>query len=269
MRTQEHDDTKPVRFRAATLSEAVQLAEQSLGARTRVVEANQLRRGGIGGFFASDLGVEISVVVEDETVDDALERMVDEVAAEEREQWRDRAGTVSAVGNAVVSPDEVVDDFAAALRAIEEATEPSKARVVPASPELSTVTAETISPAVSARPWTETQQEQAPKVHEAPEPSVVAPVSPMASRLARLEATVASLPTASPMPPKPRPSAPTQRQVELVVAAAEQLMETVVTRARPGSVTVRVVMRNSEGAEVEAFAGCDNRAGDNRAGVES
>ena len=59
----------------------------------RVVAANRIRRGGIGGFFASDLGVEVSVSLEDESIEQALERLVSETAADERTRWmehRDR-----------------------------------------------------------------------------------------------------------------------------------------------------------------------------------
>ena len=52
------DDNDSMQFRGPTLEEAIALAEQSLGGRVRVVAANRIRRGGIGGFFASDLGVE-------------------------------------------------------------------------------------------------------------------------------------------------------------------------------------------------------------------
>ena len=70
------DQSDTLRFRAPTLEEAIALAESSLGARVRVVAANRIRRGGIGGFFASDLGVEVTVALDDETVEEALERLV-------------------------------------------------------------------------------------------------------------------------------------------------------------------------------------------------
>ena len=277
MRTPQHDETKPMRFRAATLDEAVMLAEQSLGSRTRVIEANQLRRGGIGGFFASDLGVEISVVVDDEvaddeavhddavrdaagadgtvdvTVDAALERLVDEVAAQERERWRERAEPAGA--------NLVLDDFAAALRAVEAATahgheSPRTSGRTPRR-ELANEYVETFAPAVPARveaPVAPTEPQPA-----AVEPAAVEPAAPALSKLDRLEAAFESLRNSSPMKPKNRPSAPTQRHVELVVAAAEQLIETIATRTHAANVSVRVVMRNSEGAEVEAFAGLDSR----------
>ncbi|MEM9042946.1 MAG: hypothetical protein AAGD33_23930, partial [Actinomycetota bacterium] len=46
-------------FRAATLDEAVAAARSELGAEVELVEAHRVRRGGLGGFFATDLGVEI------------------------------------------------------------------------------------------------------------------------------------------------------------------------------------------------------------------
>ncbi len=84
------DTSDTMRFRAPTLEEAIALAETSLGARVRVVAANRIRRGGIGGFFASDLGVEVTVALDDETMEQALERIVAESAADERTQFESR-----------------------------------------------------------------------------------------------------------------------------------------------------------------------------------
>jgi hypothetical protein len=84
------ESTDTMRFRAPTLEEAIALAETSLGARVRVVAANRIRRGGIGGFFASDLGVEVTVALDDETMEQALERIVAESAADERVQFESR-----------------------------------------------------------------------------------------------------------------------------------------------------------------------------------
>ena len=87
MPTPPRDDNDSMQFRGPTLEDAIALAEQSLGARVRVVAANRIRRGGIGGFFASDLGVEVTVALDDETIEQALERLVAETAADERQQW--------------------------------------------------------------------------------------------------------------------------------------------------------------------------------------
>lgn len=48
------------RFRAPTFDEAVALANAELGEHLEIVEANRIRRGGLGGFFATDLGVEVA-----------------------------------------------------------------------------------------------------------------------------------------------------------------------------------------------------------------
>jgi len=87
MRTQTTDDSDTLKFRAPTLEEAVALAERSLGSRVRVLSANRIRRGGVGGFFASDLGVEVMVTPESETIEDALERLIHSSASDERAQW--------------------------------------------------------------------------------------------------------------------------------------------------------------------------------------
>ena len=55
--------------------------------RVKVVAADRIRRGGIGGFFATELGVEVSVALHDETVDQALERLVAATAEEESSRW--------------------------------------------------------------------------------------------------------------------------------------------------------------------------------------
>jgi hypothetical protein len=89
-----------MQFRGPTLEDAIALAEQSLGARVRVVAANRIRRGGIGGFFASDLGVEVTVALDDETIEQALERLVAETAADERQQWMATAQPVAATRSA-------------------------------------------------------------------------------------------------------------------------------------------------------------------------
>lgn len=60
METSSLDDDK-LRFRADTVENALVAARAELGDDVEVVEANRLRRGGVGGFFATDLGVEILV----------------------------------------------------------------------------------------------------------------------------------------------------------------------------------------------------------------
>jgi hypothetical protein len=51
--------TPPRRFRAATVEDALRQASELLGEDAEIIEANRIRRGGIGGFFATELGVEV------------------------------------------------------------------------------------------------------------------------------------------------------------------------------------------------------------------
>ena len=81
------DDAAVVKFRGATYDAAVEAAQQALGPRVKVVAADRIRRGGIGGFFATELGVEVSVALHDETVDQALERLVAATAEDESSRW--------------------------------------------------------------------------------------------------------------------------------------------------------------------------------------
>lgn len=55
-------DGSPRRFRAQTVEEALRQAREVLGDDASIIEANRVRRGGIGGFFATELGVEVLVV---------------------------------------------------------------------------------------------------------------------------------------------------------------------------------------------------------------
>ncbi len=54
-------ETPPLRFRAATVDQALSEARAELGTDVEVVDANRIRRGGVGGFFATDLGVELAI----------------------------------------------------------------------------------------------------------------------------------------------------------------------------------------------------------------
>jgi hypothetical protein len=86
----------PARFRGATLDEAIEAADRATGGRAKILSANQIRRGGLGGFFATDLGVEVVAVPEQETLEQALGRIVDQAAEEERSAWRERDTSAAA-----------------------------------------------------------------------------------------------------------------------------------------------------------------------------
>ncbi len=97
MSTPLNDDTETLRFRGPTVEAALDAAEKSIGGRVRLISANRLRRGGIGGFFAADMGVEIAVAPEHETIEEALQRLVDGTSADEREEWRRQVAASSAI----------------------------------------------------------------------------------------------------------------------------------------------------------------------------
>jgi hypothetical protein len=103
------EDGESLRFRAATLDAAIALAEQALGTRVRVLAAHRIRRGGIAGFFASDLGVEVTVTLDDETIEQALERLVAQGASAPGDATR-AADIAGIAGIAGIEDDDDDDD---------------------------------------------------------------------------------------------------------------------------------------------------------------
>lgn len=53
---------EPIVVRGASIEEAARTAQDLIGRPVKVVKADRIRRGGIAGFFATDLGVEVTVV---------------------------------------------------------------------------------------------------------------------------------------------------------------------------------------------------------------
>lgn len=53
---------EPIVVRGSSIEEAARTAQELIGRQVRVVKADRIRRGGIAGFFATDLGVEVTVV---------------------------------------------------------------------------------------------------------------------------------------------------------------------------------------------------------------
>lgn len=109
MPTRTTDDQATHTFRAATLEEAVAIAERTLGRRVTLVAANRIRRGGLGGFFAADLGVEVVVSPIEETVESALERLISTTSNNDKARWEadrtDPAAAIAAALSAVVASD--------------------------------------------------------------------------------------------------------------------------------------------------------------------
>lgn len=87
------------RFRGSSYELALATATKELGDGVRVVEASRIRRGGLGGFFATDLGVEIAVVADDradrefsaevmQLADGGMEGLLVEIERAERQSVR-------------------------------------------------------------------------------------------------------------------------------------------------------------------------------------
>lgn len=104
------DVAGPLRFRGATYDAAVQAAADALGARPHVIAAHRIRRGGIGGFFATDLGVEVQVDVPGETIDEAVERLVESGADDDREAWIRELARAAGIETITETADEYLDD---------------------------------------------------------------------------------------------------------------------------------------------------------------
>jgi hypothetical protein len=317
-----------VSFRADTLDAAVALAEESLGAPVRVVAANRIRRGGIGGFFASDLGVEVSVTLDDETIEQALERLVAETAVDERTRWLEHRADVphrapvvghdaehvapvqapaapavprrSALGTPKPAADSVV-------RIAQRDEDPSMIRVEQIIEELTFLTRrsdddfDVAAPVAPAPPRTVALPTLPPRPVDiaraastnalASQVLAIAEEHKLAQQEAELSMPAASssrgLATPTPMLASPRPpwpaevaaprveapvttleldvtadmsngddavAAPSQRQVELAVAATDQLIESLQRETGMKRLSVRVVLRTSDQSAVEAEA---------------
>ncbi len=330
MRSRPTADVEAMKFRAPTLEEAVAIAEDALGGRVKVLEANRIRRGGIGGFFATDLGVEVAVLPEDESIDEALERLVAESDADERSHWQRR--TSSRSDEASLSPSPVRLDpemlvpeptgpelSMSALRAMASLTlqDQPEAPSAPRRPRLSfepvstqhivdelrvlaerdaasVVTPEVVTPppvpsvaprprklaspatdrpvaAVSATPIPKV----APVATPAPTP-VATPVAtpaptPVATRTERVvrgddgpavissEIGTSALEVVVPsdvaaVAARRSTAAPSRRHVELTIAAADQLIDSLSRNGSAQRLSVRVILRTGDQREVEAEA---------------
>jgi hypothetical protein len=289
-------------FRASSLDEAVALAEESLGAPVRVVAANRIRRGGIGGFFASDLGVEVSVALDDETIEQALERLVSETAVDERAKWAEHrvTGARPAAPTALAQPTEAlpaqalvatapvatvpaaprrsllmtpkaIDTMATAdarVRVKQRDEEPSMVRVEEIIEELQVLTrgpqrsagegaaAFAFAPPVPSAARTVVLPTLPPRPVDiaraasanaaasqavAVEHERARDVSPDSTAAAHIEIDVES------------PAVPSQQQVELAVAATDQLIESL-QRDGVKRLSVRIVLRTGDRSAVEAEA---------------
>jgi hypothetical protein len=221
-------DTSVVKFRGATYDAAVEAAQLALGPRVKVVAANRIRRGGIGGFFATELGVEVSVALHDETVDQALERLVEATAEEDRSRWFEQLtsathatagsngqvpGTVPANG---IAPQPAMTQLLTARTIVGDDTIVSRVAVDTAPPSAAEqVVQHVVKPVVE------------------PEPAAVVP---------------------KPAPGRRRILLPTKGHVDLAVAAAAELARLTSEQLRGRRIAVHVVVTSDDGRSVEADA---------------
>ena len=238
------DDTSVVKFRGATYDAAVEAAQQALGPRVKVIAADRIRRGGIGGFFATELGVEVSVALHDETVDQALERLVEASAEEDRSRWFEQltsathttAPSTSAPAtpaNGAVTP-AAMTQLLTARAVVGDDTIVSHVSVDTAPPapepvvERAAVVADPI--AVQSEPPPITVSEPAP---------AVSPTTPAASQ---------------PAPARRRILLPTKGHIDLAVAAAAELARLTSEQLHGRRIAVHVVVTSDDGRSVEADA---------------
>lgn len=262
----------PRRFRAATIDEALEVARRELGPDIELVEANRIRRGGVGGFFATELGVEIVVevpqpvaaavaagkphfydrVVEEEfAAPSGLDRLIENAARAERVAHHD---VVTAARPADDRPAPDLGSFAEHFaREMSEHVPPAPAEVsepVAAPPLRHDLDEMTELP--RARRLT-------PEVAEpAVEPAVERPVERPVERAARARRSDRKAPTAAKRDPLRRPS-------ELAAAAASRLIADLAdVVARDGSrvedlARLRVSITTPDGAVIELTAEMDGR----------
>jgi len=229
------DDTSVVKFRGDTYDAAVEAAHQALGPRVKVIAADRIRRGGIGGFFATELGVEVSVALHDETVDQALERLVAATAEEESSRWFEHLtsmpqatttpSTQLLTARAVVGRDTIVSHVA-----VDSPPMPA-ADLAPVAP---------VAPAASPSP-----------AGEPVEPVVVVVPDQVVSDQVVPDRVVVA---ATPAPARRRILLPTRGHVDLAVSAAAELARLTSEQLSGRRVAVHVVVTSDDGRSVEADA---------------
>ena len=240
------DDASVVKFRGATYDAAVEAAKSALGPRVKVVAADRIRRGGIGGFFATELGVEVSVALYDETVDQALERLVAATAEEESSRWFEQLTAIAApttpspapVSSANPVPEPSMTPLLTARAVVGGDTIVSHVTIdsppAPAQPVIDQVVAvaePAAVPTIPSRPRRPSRSHNAAD-HTRP-------------RCRRGPSTV---------PARRRILLPTRGHVDLAVAAAAELARLTGEQLPGRRIAVHVVVTSDDGRSVEADA---------------
>lgn len=272
------------RFRAATFDEAVALAHAEFGDQVEVVEANRIRRGGIGGFFATDLGVEVVIrpaaapaePARDEVDpgESAIDRLLALVDAQERAAREpavaDRTDFAAALAHELRAPSP------APMTSADWSVEAYRRLAIPAAPR---PVSPAIEPATAAEPVASHRSAAAPVAEDDPPDRTAAPARPngprsrrhasrnLAARLeyaARAAAEPVDEPDAAVLPfvtgapaVAPEPPAPVAAATEFVEPSAAALgIAPVATAAAAtaGAVTARDVAEVVETVEISRVA---------------
>ncbi|HEX4982357.1 MAG TPA: hypothetical protein VFV63_11685 [Ilumatobacteraceae bacterium] len=259
------DDASVVKFRGATYDAAVEAAQKALGPRVKVLAADRIRRGGIGGFFATELGVEVTVAMHDETVDEALERLVAATDEEESSNWFEQLTSMTHSTDSATAPVTFAPSVSAPLTGPTltgpSLTGPSMTGLLTAR---AVVGADTIVSRVA--------------IDSPPPPTaepVVDQVSVVFDQIRAHDRTAArTAPTQAPAPetppvaatPQPAPTAPqpasarrrillpTRGHVDLAVSAAAELARLTSEQLHGRRIAVHVVVTSDDGRSVEADA---------------
>lgn len=263
------DDASVVKFRGATYDAAVEAAQKALGPRVKVLAADRIRRGGIGGFFATELGVEVTVAMHDETVDEALERLVAATDEQESSNWFEQltsmTGSTASTAPATFAP--------SASAPLTEPTLTGPSLTGPAMTGLLTaravVGADTIVSRVavdSPPPTAEPVVDQVSVVfdqiraHDRTE-ARTAPIQAPAPETSPVAATPQPAPEApQPAPARRRILLPTRGHVDLAVAAAAELARLTSEQLHGRRIAVHVVVTSDDGRSVEADAIIEDRS---------
>ena len=246
------DDASVVKFRGATYDLAVEAAQQALGPRVKVVAADRIRRGGIGGFFATELGVEVSVALHDETVDQALERLVAATAEEESSRWYEQltsmahstAASTAAATPPAAPPQQSMTQLLTARTVVGDDTIVSHVTIDSPPAPIQTVVDQV--PAVA----------EPVEVASTPVPTTAATVPAAAAPQAVSNAVSNTEPNVVPelVPARRRILLPTRGHVDLAVSAAAELARLTGEQLPGRRIAVHVVVTSDDGRSVEADA---------------
>ena len=236
------DDTSVVKFRGATYDAAVEAAQQALGPRVKVIAADRIRRGGIGGFFATELGVEVSVALHDETVDQALERLVEASAEEDRSRWFEQLTSATHTTAASTSSSVTPANGTVTAPAM---TQLLTARAVAGD---DTIVSHVSVDAAPPEPVVERATVVADPIAVQSEPSSITASAPAPAGSVKTRAAP------HPAPARRRILLPTKGHIDLAVGAAAELARLTSEQLHGRRIAVHVVVTSDDGRSVEADA---------------